>query len=396
MKTSYYILIISMFQVAISAHAQYLTAFNNVQAYQMSGGQDKEALKKASEAIEEAVKDERSASQGKTWYYRGYIYQLLWQDSVTRDYYPQSLLFSSESYQKAFLVGDTKFKQEKDAINNLILLCGQLQLQGAIFYENARYAESLKHFLEVKNIKDFFTKRGIQNSIDDNTAIFNAIITAQKINDNKKAKELLQELVNRGYDNPVIYSVLADIYLSENNTQDAKSVLDKAASKYPDNTQIIISQLNIYIKEGKINEHLDKMQKAVSLEPNNHTLHYVLGVTYQEMKETDKAEASYKEAIRLKPDYYDALNNIATIYIERANRAQQQMNEPKITDAQYKVFEAEREKQLRLALQYLESAHNANPEGREVLSMLKEVYAKLGEYEKSKQAKAKLEALKKQ
>jgi tetratricopeptide (TPR) repeat protein len=378
-----------------TTQAQYLTAFNNLQAYQMSAAQDKEALKNAAVAIDAAIKDERSAVQGKTWYYRGYIYQLIWQDSSIRDKYPDALLIASESYQKAFNVGDTKFKQDKESVTNLILLSGQLQLQGALLYDVAQYAESMKHFLEVKKIKDFLKGRGVQQNIDDNNAIFNAVITAQKINDNKTAKELLRELVDRNYDNPIIYSVLADIYLAENNSQEAKNVLDKAAAKYPENTHIIISQLNIYIKEGKINEHLDKMLKAVALEPNNHSLHYVLGVIYQEMKESEKAEASYKKAVAIKPDYYDALNNLATIYIERANKIQNQMNEPKITDAQYKAYEIEREKQLKSALQYLESAHNINPEGREVLSMLKEVYAKLGEYEKSKQIKAKLESLKK-
>jgi tetratricopeptide (TPR) repeat protein len=390
-----FLLFFSFIVFFFSLRAQYLTAFNNLQTYQMNSGQDKDALKKSAEAIEEAIKDERSATLGKTWYYRGYIYQIIWQDSLVKDNFPNALLTASESYQKAFNVGDTKFKQDKEATTNLILLSGQLQLQGALFFDGAQYAESMAHFLEVKKIKEFLTAKGIQNNIDDNNAIFNAVITAQKLKDNNTAKELLRVLVDRNYDNAIIYSVLADIYLAENNLNDATIVLDKAAAKYPDNTPIIISQLNIYIKEGKANEHLDKMLKAVSLEPNNHALHYVLGVTYQELKEQEKAEASYKEAIKLKPDYYDALNNIATIYIERANKAQNQMNEPKITDAQYKVFEAEREKQLRTSLEYLEAATKADPNGREVLNMLKEVYAKLGEYEKSKQIKAKLEGLNK-
>jgi len=391
-----FVLLVAAFSFVFNAKAQYLTAFNNISTYQMSGGQDREALKNAAEAIDAAIKDERSSAQGKTWYYRGYIYQLIWQDSLLQSGYPNALITSSESYQKAFNVGDTKFKQADEAKQNLILLGGQLQLQGANYFDAAQYKEAQSHFIEVKKIKDFLAGQGVVKNIDDSNAIFNAVITSQKLNDNATAKQLLSSLVDQNYDNPIVYSVLADIYLSENNNEEAKKVLDKAAQRYPENTGIIISQLNVYIKEGKANEHLDKMLKAVQLEPKNHALHYVLGVTYQEMKEADKAEAAYNEAIKIKPDYYDALNNLATIYIEKANKFQGLMNEPKITDAKYKEYETLRETNLKQAQQYLEKANAADPEGVEVLNMLKEVYAKLGEYEKSKQVKAKLESLKKQ
>jgi thioredoxin-like negative regulator of GroEL len=396
------------FSIVFKVNAQYLTAFNNLTTYQTGGAQDHDALKKAAEAIDVAVKDERSGIQGKTWYYRGYIYQIVWEDTAIRSEYPNALLTASESYQKSFNVGDTKYKQADDAKKNLVTLGSQLQIQASYFFEQAQYKEAQTHFLEVSNIKKFLAGLGVEKNIDDSHAKFNAVIVSQKIKDEQTAVKLLAELVDEGYDNAIIYSILADIYINEKKLDEAKKVLDKAALKYPENTAIIISQLNIYILEGRANEHLDKMLKAISLEPDNHGLHYALGVTYQgiadDLKKAGKteeakanmvkAEASYKEAVKIKPGYYEALNNLATIYITKANELKTLMDDPKLSDAKYKEYQAQRETNLKKALEFLEPAYAAEPNGREVLIMLKEIYAITGEYEKSKQIKAKLDSLK--
>jgi tetratricopeptide (TPR) repeat protein len=70
------------------------------------------------------------------------------------------------------------------------------------------------------------------------------------------------------------------------------------------------------------------------------------------------------------------------------------MNDPKITDVKYKEFEKEREKHLKTSLPYLEKAAEIKPNSKEIFLVLKEVYAKLGDYEKSKQMKLKFESIK--
>ncbi len=381
--------------LSLSVKAQYLTAFNNLTAYQASQNTDTESLKKAQQAIDVAVADERSGAQGKTWYYRGYIYQLIFENKEVTNDYPNSLLTASASYQKAFNVGDTKFKQDKESIQYLITASVQLSNKGVDLYQAKDYKAALTHFKEVAVIKEFLAGKGVQNNIDENNALYNAALSALKMEDINSAKEILAKLISNNYDSPVIYTTLSGIYLDAGDNANAISVLDKASARYPTNVDIIISQLNIYLKEGKASEHIDKMIKASELDPNNASLLFAIGVAYSELKDAVKAEAYYSKALAKNPDYFEAYNNLGQIYLDKANSYIELMNNPKLTDAKYKEYEKAREVELKAALPFLEKAAEIKPDSKEIFLVLKEVYAKLGDYEKSKQMKAKFDALNK-
>jgi tetratricopeptide (TPR) repeat protein len=374
--------------------AQYLSAFNNLTAYQSTGNTDVESLKKAQQAIDVAIADERSSIQGKTWYYRGLIYQLVYENKELSATNSDALIKASESYQKAFNVGDTKFKQTKESYENLITCSVQLYNRGIDQYQNKQYKEALLHFKEVASIKSFLSKQGVQNNVDDNNSLFNAALAALKLDDNANAKEILSKLIDNNYDSPAIYTTLSNIYLNEGNDAKAKEVLEKGTLRYPENVDIVISQLNLYLKEGKANEVLDKMIKASELDSKNASLLLAIGVTYYELKDVVKAEEYYNKAIEKNPNYFEAYNNLGQIYLEKANAYIEKMNDPKITDVKYKEFEKEREKHLKTSLPYLEKAAEIKPNSKEIFLVLKEVYAKLGDYEKSKQMKLKFESIK--
>lgn len=374
--------------------AQYLTAFNNITTYQASGSTDLPALSKAREAIDEAIKDERSASQSKTWYYRGLIYQLVFENKDLAGDYPEALLTASQAYQKAFEVSvGTKFKQEKETTKNLITASTQMYNHGVDLFQNAEYKNALAHFSEISKVKEVLTKQGIENTIDDENALFNATLASLKLEDFKTAKNNLYRLIERNYDSPPIYTTLANILENEKNNQEAKNILEKGIARYPQNADLIISQLNIYLKEGKANEVLDKMLKASELDPNNSSLLGLIGLTYYELKDAVKAEEYYNKAIEKNPKNFEAYNNLAKIYLDIANDYIQKMNDPKLTDAQYNKLSLEREKNFKIALPYLEKAVEINDKSKDLYLVLKEVYAKLGDYEKSKTMKLKAESL---
>lgn len=380
--------------LSFGVKAQYLTAFNNLTAYQATGNTDVEALKKAQQAIDVAVADERAGAQGKTWYYRGLIYQLIFENKELSTENQDALLKASESYQKAFNVGDVKFKQDKEATQNLITASAQLYNKGVDLFQNRDYKMALSYFTEVAGIKTFLAGRGVQNNIDDNNALYNAALAALKLDDKKNAKQILSKLIDNNYDSPVVYATLSNIFLEEGDNAKALSILDKASARYPTNVDIIISQLNIYLKEGKASEHIDKMIKAAELDPNNASLFFAIGVAYSETKDNVNAEAYYNKAIEKDPKYFEAYNNLGQIYLDKANKFIELMNDPKLTDAKYKEYEKAREKELQAALPYLNKAAEIKPDSKEIFLVLKEVYAKLGDYEKSKQMKLKYESLK--
>ena len=66
--------------------------------------------------------------------------------------------------------------------------------------------------------------------------------------------------------------------------------------------------------EEKAHEYVEKgirlLEEAVKNNSSNHKTHQYLGIAYSILKRPDDSIASLKEAIRIKPDYADAHNNL--------------------------------------------------------------------------------------
>ena len=53
---------------------------------------------------------------------------------------------------------------------------------------------------------------------------------------------------------------------------------------------------------------------AVEEDPNNHQLFFALGSSYDKLGDFEKAQSSYKEAVDIKADFFDAHFNLAANY----------------------------------------------------------------------------------
>ncbi len=67
---------------------------------------------------------------------------------------------------------------------------------------------------------------------------------------------------------------------------------------------------NTLFELGKIDEAETSLKKAIELKPDFFEAHNNLGATQQNLGRLDEAEKSYKKAIELKPDYAEAHNNL--------------------------------------------------------------------------------------
>jgi tetratricopeptide (TPR) repeat protein len=63
---------------------------------------------------------------------------------------------------------------------------------------------------------------------------------------------------------------------------------------------------------GRLDEAEASYRQAIALKPDYAEAHNNLGITLQELGRLDEAEASYRQAIALKPDFAEAHHNLAT------------------------------------------------------------------------------------
>jgi len=73
---------------------------------------------------------------------------------------------------------------------------------------------------------------------------------------------------------------------------------------------------DIFMAEKKFREAIESYQEGPA---QNAVVQNKLGIAYQQTLQLDNARKSYERAIKLKPDYMEALNNLGTIYYARKN-----------------------------------------------------------------------------
>jgi tetratricopeptide (TPR) repeat protein len=67
-------------------------------------------------------------------------------------------------------------------------------------------------------------------------------------------------------------------------------------------------------RAGRQDEAIEKFKAALALAPNCFDCHFNIGVAYMAKKDDKAAEAAWKQAIEVKPDYPEALNALSTLY----------------------------------------------------------------------------------
>ena len=68
------------------------------------------------------------------------------------------------------------------------------------------------------------------------------------------------------------------------------------------------------LKEGKHDEAIAKFNEAIGLLPACHVCYYYIGMANAQKQQYGDAEAAYKKAIEVKPDFAEAYNALAGVY----------------------------------------------------------------------------------
>ena len=344
-------------------------------------------LDKALESIEPTVSDPSTMSDPKTWFYRGNIflqihmsenpdYKNLDQDALTKAY---------QSYQK-MLELDTKKEYYTEAIQNMLVVSEQLYNQGVQEFQNAKYNEAMSAFEQAIAVSASY------GSID-TLAIFNAGLSAENAKNNAKAIEHYSKVIELNYPQPLIYSSLANVYLTEKDTTKAFDVIKQGRTKYPQEFALLITETNMYLGSGKTEAAMANLQEAVKTDPSNPTIHYAVGASYDQMGNKEEAIKAYNKAIELKPDYFEPNYNLGALYVNKAAAILDEANKLKLNDPNYDVMKADADKLLEQSLPYLETATQLDSKDQSTLLALKEIYTRLSMYEKLKEVNQKLSEL---
>ena len=357
------------------------------------------------------VKNSKTVNDPKTWFYRGKIYHLIFQDTTAKAklIVEEPLTLAADSYIKELEL-DAKKEYSKEVIGRLYVAANQFYNMGIEQYnvkknnlKAVEYFEKVMQIIAVPDVAGADKKDMPYYGFLDTNATSLAAGAAFEMKDYDKAKKYFQVMIDKGFRAGRPYTNMAQILKTEKNDEAMMEVIKKGRAKYPDDAALIIEELNYYLSTGKDKEAEANLQLAISKDPNNHQLHFALGSIYDKLSSPDdvakkpskeeyhalrkKAETAYLKAIELSPEYFNAIYNLGALHFNEGGdilKTAGDIKDDKLYDQETKRAEA----LLQKALPYLEKAHQLDAKDKNTLISLKELYFRNGNEAKYAEIKA--------
>ncbi len=337
-----------------------MTAINYIADYNTTKNSDD--LITAKEAIDEASKNEITAVQGKTWYYKGIVYNLMSRDSLLSQVNPNYVDTSFSSFQKALSLDDKKFRNKKDALMYIKSISADVFNSGVDAYKENNFEKAYYQFMKTEKINNYLSENGSDLIVDNRKILSYAGSVADAAKMSKEAIIVYTRLLE---DTPTVdvYRRLSMMYKLDGNKEKALSVLEGAEKEFPDNVDLVIDELNIYIEDNKLTEAIDKIDKAIRLQPENDMLYFIKGNAYDKSGDMDKAIVEYERAIKLNPKNDKALYNAGAMYFLGANKYIELMNDLDYNDTEkYNEYNNKRKELYLKARPYFEKVLELSPD----------------------------------
>jgi tetratricopeptide (TPR) repeat protein len=349
-------------------------AVGKLQAAIVEGKSKPDQLKVIGEgikAVENAQQDRRTKNWPETWavkaYLSSYVALIDESESNSEKYFNESVA-ALDSAKKL-----DRFENNGSLLNatqyNLVL---KRQEKANVAYRNNEFKTA---FGLLKEVSDFFPR--------DTTLAVNAGLSAQSINDYDNALFYYKRALEHGAGNPTLFQAIASIYTAKFENELAIRTLEQGLVRNPYNTFINNDYINLLIDSEKYDKAIKAIDKTLNVDNQNKLLYFLYGYLHQQKTQNSTAELSYKKALDLDQNYFDALYQLGIAYIDMANTSL------KLTDSVERntAFVSN----INRAELTLLQAYEINPNDRGTAQLLIDINTRKNKLDKVQELKRKLE-----
>ncbi len=316
----------------------------------------------AREYIDQAVENPKTGDNKEAWFVRGNIYHFLSRESSN----PLPLM---EASYKSFKKAENYGYKNQDLLIYYSSVASDCYNHGVSFYNKGKYDKAMGYFYLTYKI----------NGTSDIESLYNAALCAELAENIPFAAKYYTELYFTKFDKEDLY-IRAPVIIAKNGNKNlALKMVKEGKEKYPDNSSIVISEINIYLALGDDDKIFTLVRKAIEGNAGNASLYLVLGNLYEEMDgyryETENA---YKKAIEIDPNLFEPYYNLGALYLNTAADIQIRANDLSIDKIkEYDELVSQSNKNLEIAVPYLEKAYQLQPEDEILVNSLRESYIRL-------------------
>ncbi len=392
---------------------------------------DNAKLAEAYANIQLAEKDEVLASEADTWILKGDIYAAIG-SKILQSKDPNMAQFANiegipdmetpyldavEAYKKAFSMAE-KGRDQSQALENMAAIQNSLVSYGAILYDPSvgDYDNAYKHFNATLEVHKLLKENGEDSALDESAdrygqQVFYTALAAVQAQRPEDARRLIDELIEMNYDDPLIYELMYSIVSEGGDQEEAYAYLQKGREKYPDTTSLLFAEINHFLRQGKLDVLIGRLEEGIKAEPDNPSLYATAGSVYDQLYQKsleageenaqeyfDKALKYYDQALEIDPDNVNATYSVGALYYNKAALMSKELavlenDYSKEGTAKYEALQDKIFEEFDKALPYFQKAESLDPNDRNTLIALKEIYAKKNDIEMSNEFKARLEKL---
>jgi tetratricopeptide (TPR) repeat protein len=326
------------------------------------------------------------AKQEKYIYY-GFT-AVLENDKVTDFYDTKTVVDNAldnayESFIKAHQL-DPEKKIDKKLKSPLLVLRDQYRRASIINFEKEKYSAASKNFVNMLAIDTFPFIHEVDTIIT-----YYAGLACYFAKDYVNALKYLNQAKDLHLKETKVFYYLEQSNLGLKDTLAAMNSIKEGYKIYPTDNVLVIEIVNLYIKLNEANQALEYLNKAKILDPTNKTLYFAEGSLFDKVGKPDSAKASYEEALKIDPEYFDATYNLGVFYYNSAVKLYEEANKES-DNKKYLDKKAIADEELKKAVPIMERAHHINATDAGTMQTLKTLYYRLKMDDKLKQIKQEL------
>jgi tetratricopeptide (TPR) repeat protein len=354
-----------------------------------TGFMDQGALDKAKEALDQALGNEKSMNNPKTWVAKGRLCQEIFKSDNPKfkELIPNPLDEALASYQKALELDPKGSVKKQFTLNQTYVLLGQdFVAEGVKKFETPAGAPDFEGALKSFENTIKVATSDIYVGALDSGIYFNAGLAAYNGKLYARAIPYFKKCTEIKYEKTMPYFLAYQSYMALKDTANGEAILKEAFKVYPDNQDVVLQLVDHYMKCNRLAEAFSYINLAKSKDPNNHSLHWAEGVLYMKQEKYNEAIACLTKSVEIKGDLFDTQFNLGVCYYNKAVEMVQKAND--IMDAtKYNAAVGEANVVFINALPYFEKANSLKPNDVDTLKNLKELYFRLRVVKPEYQAK---------
>ena len=332
----------------------------------------------AKQCIDQAMENEACAEYDQAYFMFGQIYQACIESGdpgVKQLVKPSDVKRIWEAYQKVEEL-DIKGKYGKKLGTQYKNLYIDYQNYGIEEFNANNFTEAYEAFETTIAIgQNKYYKATVGEKVD-TVMMYFAGLAAHQAEDYVNAEKYYKALLPYDFKAENVYEMLSNVLKLQNKEDEAVKVMVEGIKKFPNNNYMLVEMINYYLDSENPADAIPYLDEAIAVNPTSTVFIRSKANIYDKIKNYDEAVKLYNDVLAIDPNDFFSIYSIGVIELEKVNEYNKQVND--IADfKKYEVAMKDVYKKYQDVVVYFEKAHQIQPDDRNTMITMKEIYYKL-------------------